>query len=394
MPLRRLTPLVAVAAWFSVAPVHADDTTLKTAVPLTVPRKQAPPDKGPLDKVEVSVWIPDGVKVVKGAIVNPHHLNHTGQKHWQEAARLWEFALIGADYFEVADKDYPTLQAALKELAGTSKHPELENVPLCFFGFSAGAGMAAKFAELMPERTVAVAPVGLDVGPTSAATRKIPTLTIVGEKDGKQVQQLTEKFAAQRKDGALWAIAVQWDRGHDFGAANNLLIPFFEDVIRRRAPIDKKLLDLTERDGWIGYISSWGRPYPSIQLGSEFYGDKGATGDKGSVSWFPSRKVAAVWRAFVADGKEVKITEPVGFGEGMDFAAHPAGKAIHVAVTTGGLAKITKVELFDADKLVKSDAKATTFEVTLEPGVHTLVVLVTADGRPYLSRPQTIVVRK
>ena len=161
---------------------RAGDTVHSVEPTLAKPKKTG--DKRvvePLDKVHLNVWIPDGVKAVRGAVVNPFYAKAVEQKHWQEACRVWGFALVGADYFGVANTDFaPTLKAGLTTLAAELKRPELEHIPFMFVGMSAGAGMSVKFAAQMPERVLALGLVCLEVGPTDDALRKIPTLTVFG----------------------------------------------------------------------------------------------------------------------------------------------------------------------------------------------------------------------
>ena len=44
---------------------------------------------GARDKISVSVWIPEGVKVVRGGICNPFAKGDDVSKHWQAACRHW-----------------------------------------------------------------------------------------------------------------------------------------------------------------------------------------------------------------------------------------------------------------------------------------------------------------
>lgn len=376
---------------------RAADAVLEAAVPLQKPRKNPPRLGGPLDKVEVHIWLPEGAKVVRGAIVNPFNLKQVEQAHWREAARLWDFAVVGANYSGVHQVDYPTLGKTLKEFAARSGRKELEHLPLCFVGMSAGAGMSVKFAELMPERTLAVAPVCLEVGPNSPATRNIPMLTIFGEKDGKQMQQLTDKLPVQRREGALWAIAVQWGRRHEFGQANNLVMPFFDDVIQRRYPGERsptngsvQLLDYPEAKGWLADPGKWGAVRPAPYSYADYAGDKGA------ACWLPTPRVASVWSAFVSRSEGAKIMTPAGLGDGQPFTAHAPDRPIRVRAETAGKGKPARVELLDGYKIIGQRTEAPyEFEVTLSPGIHPLIVVVTQDdGKQAVSRPHTLVVRR
>jgi len=395
VPLMRLGAILLLTGGL-LPSLRGEDRVLDAAIPLQKPRKEPPRQGGPLDKVELRIWLPDNVPTLRGAIVNPFNTKAVEQKHWQEAVRLWDFAMIGANYFGVGAGDYATLKEALKDFARQSGHKEIEHLPLCFVGMSAGAGMSMKFAEAMPERTLAVAPVCLEVGPTSEATRKIPVLTIFGEKDGKQMQLLTDKLPLQRQDGARWAIAVQWGRGHEFAAANNLILPFFDQVIRKRYPRDQtpekgppKLLDYPEADGWLGEQDTWTTRRPAIHPAADF------KGDRSKVCWLPNRQVACVWRAFVAKAPTLTIKAPAGLGDGQPFAPHSAGEPLVVSVEDRG-GKPRKVELFDGDTLL-GECASMPFEfkvAKLQPGVHSLIAVATYEkDEQSVSRPCTILVK-
>jgi hypothetical protein len=179
-----LLPLATAAAW-------GDDLTARTTLSLKTPRSRDPVLGGSRDKVFFSVWVPDGIKVVRGAVCNPFSKDEGVSKHWKAACRHWQFAYLQTD-LDAVEKDafLALFKAALPELAKKSGHPEVEHMPLCFIGMSRGGGMSTQLAELMPERTLAAVPVCLEVGPTSEAGRRIPILTVFGEKDGKQMEKL------------------------------------------------------------------------------------------------------------------------------------------------------------------------------------------------------------
>ena len=355
------------------------DTVYTVEPPLSKPKKAN--DKRvvePLDKVRLQVWLPDGVKAVRGAVVNPFYEKHVGQKHWQEACRAWGFALIGADYFGVNAADYaPTLKAGLKTLAVDLKRPELEHIPFAFVGMSAGAGMSVKFATQMPERVIALGLVCLEVGPNSDALRRIPTLTVFGEKDGRQMEQLMAKLPDQRAEGAQWAIAVQWNRKHEYGAANNLVVPWFDASIRLRLPAAAdltrgpvKLTDIPVAAGWVAKPPTKAAPAGGVSPAM-------STTDAAAMCWFPTEALARAWSGFVRTGKG-QIAAPAPLGDKRPFAVAEAGKPVPLALT--GVKDITAFDVFAGGVKVGSftrtdsgDAAEFTIE-KLPPGVYALVV--------------------
>lgn len=371
------------------------DIVVRTELPLKTPRPRDPVLGGARDKVFFSVWIPDGVKTVRGALCNPFSRDEGVSKHWQAACRHWQFAYVQTDFDAVKNEEFALLLTALTELAKKSGHPEIATMPLCFTGMSRGGGMSMQLAELMPERTIASVPVCLEVGPSSEATRRIPIMTVFGERDGKQMTLLLEKLPLARKEQAHWGLAVQWGRGHEFGQANNLSFVFLDDVIARRLPkvpgIEKPapLREFPLEEGWIGDPATWGRDgrRPTIQAGRDF------KGEAEKVCWLPSQRIASTWQAFVGGTKDVTIGEPPGLGDGQPFVLHSAAKPVTVKVTLGAKLNPDKVELWDAHERLAERTKAPwTFEVSLKPGIHALIATMHEAGQLRNSRPHTIVV--
>lgn len=370
------------------------DVTARVEYTLKTARTRDPVLSGPRDKVSVSIWIPDGVKTVRGGICNPFSKGDDVSKHWQAACQHWQFAYVQIDFDAVKKEEFALLASGLTDLAKKTGHPELEHLPLCFIGMSRGGGMSVQLAELMPARTIACTPVCLEVGPGSDATRRIPVMTIFGEKDGSQMEKLLTKLPTERKLGARFGIAVQWNRKHEFALANNLSFVFFDDVISRRLPkqpiADKPtpLGDIALEDGYLGDPGTWGKDgmIPTVAAWKEY------RGDRDTACWFPSQRSAAVWQAFVGASKDVTIAEPPGLGDKQPFLLQSAKKPVTVKLTLGDGVKPAKVVLWDTDqRLAEKTAGPWTFEVSLKPGIHTLIA--TAEGSTRRSsRPHTVVV--
>src|SRR5690242_15126800 len=81
-----------------VSLVQADDAQFKTQLPLKTPRTRASALGGPQDFAEFSVWIPEGVKTVRGIVCNPFAKMEPVSRHWQAACRYWKFAYLQADF--------------------------------------------------------------------------------------------------------------------------------------------------------------------------------------------------------------------------------------------------------------------------------------------------------
>jgi len=372
-------------------PATPKDVSARVEYTLKTPRSRDPVLGGSKANVFVNVWIPAGVKVVRGGICNPFSKDEPVSKHWQAACRHWGFAYVQVDFDAVKKDEFAVLKVALADLAKKTEHPELEHLPLCFTGMSRGGGMSMQLAELMPDRTIASVPVCLEVGPGSDATRRVPVLTIFGEKDGAQMTKLLDKLPEERKLGARFGIVVQWNRKHEFGQANNLSFVFLDEVIARRVPKEPgRLVEIPLEDGWLGDTSSWSKEgkQPTVA------GWKDYKGDPDEACWFPSERVAATWRAFVGATKDVTITEPAGLGDGQAFGTHTATKPVVVKLALGANLKPAKVELWDGDARLAEKAESPwAFDVMLKPGIHALYAVVReGDRAPRTSRPHTIVV--
>lgn len=351
----------------------------------------------PLDEVSCSMFVPAGVKVIRGAVFNPFYEPTVQQKHWRTAVGLWDFALIGTNFFRVRNDELgSTLLAELRQLAEASEHPEVEHLPLCVLGMSIGAGLTVRIAEALPERVIACGPVCLEVGPRDAASHGIPMITIFGERDGRQMEKLADKLPATRSEGAQWATAVQWRLRHDFARANNLIMPLFDRAIRHRYPKGQtplkgpvNLQDYEEANGWIGDPATWRSQAPHIAPVARF------KGNASKACWLPDADVAAVWQAFVVREPKLTIAAPKGFGDKQPFAPHPAGKPIAVRLQVASDLNAKKIDLYDGSRKIATLAGPPP-QVTIEqldPGVHALIAVATLDdGRLSLSRPNTILV--
>lgn len=370
-------------------------TAARVEYPLKTTRSRDPVLGGARDKVFVSVWIPAGVKTVRGALCNPFSKGDNVSAHWQVACKNWRFAYVQTDFDAVKKEEFTLLTKGLAELAGKTGHPELEHMPLCFTGMSRGGGMSMQLAELMPERTLASVPVCLEVGPSSEATRRIPVLTIFGEKDGSQMNKLLMRLPVERKQDARYAIAVQWGKGHEFARANNLSFIFLDDVISLRLPKQEdatkpgKLAEIPLEAGWLGDPSTWGKDgrRPQIAPWKDF------KGTRDEACWFPTQRTAAVWQAFVAGSSDLILEQPAGLGDKQKFNGHTADKPLAVKVSIAAKQKPAKVELWDAqERLAQRTEEPWTFEVRLRPGIHSLFATVEESGQTRFSKPNTIVV--
>ena len=91
--------LLALCLCLHVA-VSAEDTYLDTLVKLRVPKKESKRStEGGLGHVPFRIWLPEGVKTIRGVTFNPFYTKAVTQKHWQAACRQWGFGIMAANFF-------------------------------------------------------------------------------------------------------------------------------------------------------------------------------------------------------------------------------------------------------------------------------------------------------
>lgn len=260
--------------------------------------------------------------------------------------------------------------------------------------------MRLALAEHLPERTLACGLIALEVGPETAAVRDVPMLTLFGSKDGKQLPQLEALLPKRRAEfEASWAIAVQWGRGREWGQANNLLGPFFDEVIRQRLPAAAapasgpvQLRRYDPAHVWLAGPASWKSRTPTIAAAAS------CTADKAAACWLPGEEVARVWQSFVVDKPIVQITEPASQGDKKPLAIFTPGQTVAVQVQVHPAFAAQKILLFDrATRLGEAPVTTGKAELRIGPlpaGFHTLIAhAVNAEGAFELSRPATILVQ-
>jgi pimeloyl-ACP methyl ester carboxylesterase len=370
------------------------DPIFAVTIPLQHPKKSEDRAQGGPNHVFFTAWLPPGVARVRALYHTPLNLDTVEKEHSRAMAAHWGFALIGGNLMRVRHDELATvLLAGLRELASKSGHPELAEAPFVLSGMSAGAGLAAALAEALPERALAAGLVCLEVGPQTARVKDVPMLTIFGEKDGRQMEQLAAKLPQQRAAfDACWAIAPQWTRKHEWAKANHLLWSFLDSVLRQRLKPDGQLRPGDPARAWLGDPASWTNRTARIAPAAQFAGDRAA------ACWFPDEDTARVWQAFVVPQPLLRITTPEAQGDGKPLAMFASGAEVTVQVECAATLSVTSLKLYDrATRL--SEARVTdrrsTFRVTgLAPGFHTFIAQADlGGGRVELSRPVSVLVR-
>src|SRR5437660_1812995 len=132
--------------------------------------------------VTYTLWIPEGVKTLRGIIVHQHGAGTTASiegstaahdLHWQALAKKWDCALWGSSYHVLNEKidispgaselwfdprrgSEKTFLKALREFAIKAGHPEIDKAPWALWGHSGGGIWSDVMTMLHPDRVAAV----------------------------------------------------------------------------------------------------------------------------------------------------------------------------------------------------------------------------------------------
>ncbi len=341
-------------------------------------------DKGQGQKCRL--WLPDGIKQVRGIIIDLGNPHGSDRADFQAFARANDFALLGTllRWPPTLDKD---LEAIVADFAKRSEHPELVNAPWVMYGFSRSTGPNHKVAITRPEKVLAVLAGGVSpaVKPEEvAACKRVPTMCVIGSADPfaagpEGVKNLDWFFGpghypAYRAQHIAWGAAIQWGAGHTPGTGFVMQAAFLRDVMAQRMPKDwdpakgpPTLADAgKEEDGYLGDPTTWDQPMPAVSRVSEF------KGDAMKAQWLPGPCSARVWPAYVVKEPLVSIVDP-----------GPSGAALSVKAVNASQ-HIDKVEWFDGDKALQTGDALPTKNLT---GMQIIYAVVTLDGKPAITRP-------
>jgi hypothetical protein len=275
---------------------------------------------------EYRIWIPNGVREIRGLIVKQHGcgdpaaasgLNQANDLQWQALASKHQFALLSS-HLPTGDKpceywaliNYGSGQAFLRALhafAARSQHPEIEKVPWAFWGHSGGADWASQMLQEYPERTIAVVGVrggGFPMLGTNRELAAIPVLFASGANDPYAPETLDlpkRVFLRYRRLNAPWGFAIEANVGHECGDTRLLAIPYLDTVLSRRLkPSGNELLPIDIKQGWLG------NPIKQTVARANEY--KGTVRD---AVWLPDEEVARKWQQYLRTGKPLPTGKPL-----------------------------------------------------------------------------------
>jgi hypothetical protein len=306
--------------------------------------------------VTYTLWIPDGVKTLRGIIVHQHGAGTTASiegstaaydLHWQALAKKWDCALWGSSYhvqnekidispgaselwFDPRRGSEKTFLKALADFAAKSGHSEMDKIPWALWGHSGGGIWSDVMTTLHPDRVVAVwmrsgSALMFLTHPeflrpdVPAAMYAIPMMTNPGVKekpklnpDAPDNRTELEKmkgpwlgniatFKEYRAKGGLIGFAPDPRTGHECGDSRYLAIPFLDACLAMRLPDKggKKLKPMDTSKAWLAPLFG-----DEAKPAAEF------KGNANEAVWLPNETVAKAWMEYVKTGATSDTTPP------------------------------------------------------------------------------------
>lgn len=307
-------------------------------------RYEASTQKGELVyPVNFTIWIPTGVKSLRGVIVHQHGCGEGSCKsgltgaydlHWQALAKKHDCALLAPSY-EQPDKadcqmwcdprngSSATFQRCLVDLGAKSGHPELPKIPWALWGHSGGGHWAGGMVLLHPDRVAAawlrsgVPMVKANPERTTIkahtlpdAALKVPVMCNLGTKEGVTVKDgrfagvwpANETFFNElRSKSGLICVAVDPLTSHECGNQRYFAIPWLDACLSARLPkVSGDSLNAMPTDkAWLVPIT-----------GAEAVPAAKFAGDPLKAAWLPNEAIAKAWMQYVRDTAVTDITPP------------------------------------------------------------------------------------
>jgi hypothetical protein len=370
------------------------------------------------------VVIPDGLKTVRGLLVECNYAGGDSRKDWtfchyyREFMHLHGFALVASAGDIPHTKAFQAFRDCLQKVSVDAKHPELVNAPYVAVGFSAGGGFASTLMTMDPEKTIAAGIIEARYNftrllppnpPPSAAVldalMPIPSVLFVGGKHNSPdiqtgtFKMVDEVFVPFRPKGAQYAWLVLPDYAHEYAENRQdvLAMPLMDLAVRTRYPKDGdvnkgpiKLLSIDPATGWVADNTTWKSGLTKIVPAKQFKGDLGHS------SWLQNEDIAFIYRAYATHNNSLKITSPGPCGPGT--AALDPGSDVTIAVDASKYPHWKQLAFYDGAKKLGEIAPGAASQFTatkLTPGYHVFSVLATdTEGIVRTSDPVMVVVRR
>ena len=293
--------------------------------------------------VNYTLWVPDGLKKLRGVIVHQHGCGEGSCKsgltgafdlHWQALAKKHSCALLGPSYEQPEGADCQlwcdprngsdkAFQQSLSDLGALSGHPELSQVPWALWGHSGGGHWAGGMALLHPEKVAAAwlrsgVPLltpdpsrpGIQSHQLNDAVLQVPIMCNLGTKEGVSVTDGRFSsvwpanqtfFKAIRQRGGLIGVAIDPMTAHECGNQRYLAIPWIDACLTERLPSDdtSQLRSMPSSIGWLGEVGG-----TSVRPIAEY------SGDQLTQAWLPNEAIANKWLQYVRDTQVSDDTPP------------------------------------------------------------------------------------
>jgi hypothetical protein len=293
--------------------------------------------------VNYTVWIPPGVKTLRGVVVHQHGCGEGSCKsgltgaydlHWQALARKHDCALLSPAYEQPEKADCQmwcdprngsgaAFQKCLADLGAKSGHPELARVPWALWGHSGGGHWAGGMVLSHPDRVAAAwlrsgvpllkaepRRIGIKAHALPDAALRVPVMCNLGTKEGVTVKGTRFGgvwpanelfFHTVRGKGGLVGVAVDPLTSHECGNQRYLAIPWLDACLTARLPkaAGDPLRPMPTDGAWLAPVLG-GKPMPAAKY----------TGDPLKMGWLPGEAMAKAWAEYVKDTKVTDATPP------------------------------------------------------------------------------------
>ena len=293
--------------------------------------------------VNYTIWIPPGVKTLRGVVVHQHGCGEGSCKsgltgaydlHWQALAKKHDCALLSPSYEQPEKADCQmwcdprngsdaAFQKCLADLGAKSAHPELAKVPWALWGHSGGGHWAGGMVLLHPNRVVAAwlrsgVPLlkaepkrgGIKAHALPEAALQVPIMCNLGTKEGVTVKgdrfsgvwPANEVFFNEvRGKGGLVGVAVDPLTSHECGNQRYLAIPWLDACLSARLPKGpgESLQPMPTDRAWL-----------APPTGSEAVPAGKFTAEPLRAAWLPNEAIAMKWVQYVKDTKVSDTTPP------------------------------------------------------------------------------------
>lgn len=293
--------------------------------------------------VKYAVWIPEGVKKLRGVVVHQHGCGEGSCKsgltgawdlHWQALARKHQCALLSPSYEQPGKADCQmwcdprngsgkAFLKGLEDLGKKSGHPELSTVPWALWGHSGGGHWVGGMTLLYPDRVAATwlrsgvplfepNPDRTSIKPHELppAALQVPMICNPGTKEGVTVKTgrfarvwpANEAFFAKvRGAGGLIGVAVDPLSAHECGNSRYMAIPWLDACLKQRLPAKEggSLRPMPADKAWLAPL-----------LGRKAVPADKFKGPPRKAVWLPDARTARLWMQFVENTEVPDKTPP------------------------------------------------------------------------------------